>query len=629
MRALFFLLITLIILTPTAHAGRSESGPEPLDLYFGEALFHAYQDDWFGAISRLDSELKQHYLLDEPQLDSLFQHVNAAEFSVGDFELAYRMHQRAGRAISAVINGNVAEDVRNAAIYRLARTYYQKGQAVNALHALERIKGKVPAAIKTDLDDLRALVLIATGRFVEAIDLLRALRENDRQSGFSDYNLGIALFLDGQIKAAFKQLDATGRMKSKTSLQQTLKDKSNLVLADQLLAHENYEQAKNAFDRVGLKGPFSNRSLLGSGWADASQGRFEQALVPWSLLSERAVTDESVQEALLAAPYAYGKLGVYSRAALLYGQALQIFTAEIDRLSNSITSIRQGHFLKALTNGQLQQDSNWMVRLRQLPNSPETYYLLELLASHDFQEALKNYLDLEQLRQKLEHWRTDLDAFRELIEQRRSYYQPLLPQIDQKFRLFDARMRLRLEQRDRIEHRLNGLLTAPRPELLMTADERIVKERLKTLAEATDLSDSDQLRVKRLDGVINWQMRLAYDQRQTEAFEHLYALNQHIQTMQDQYHSFVRLRQAATQSYKGYDDKIRRQQIRISGAAEKLDKLMKRQGHMLETMAINELEQRRQRLDEFQIKARFAMADSYDRAATKQDNTGEKEEQKP
>jgi hypothetical protein len=35
---------------------------------------------------------------------------------------------------------------------------------------------------------------------------------------------------------------------------------------------------------------------------------------------------------------------------------------------------------------------------------------------------------------------------------------------------------------------------------------------------------------------------------------------------------------------------------------------------MLENMAVNELTKRRDRLAEFQIKARFAMADSYDRA---------------
>ncbi len=64
---------------------------------------------------------------------------------MGDFELFYRMHQRAGRAIKAVIEGNVEETVRNEAIFRLARIYFQKDQPENALQAVERIRGAVPA----------------------------------------------------------------------------------------------------------------------------------------------------------------------------------------------------------------------------------------------------------------------------------------------------------------------------------------------------------------------------------------------------------------------------------------------------------------------------------------------------
>jgi hypothetical protein len=45
---------------------------------------------------------------------------------------------------------------------------------------------------------------------------------------------------------------------------------------------------------------------------------------------------------------------------------------------------------------------------------------------------------------------------------------------------------------------------------------------------------------------------------------------------------------------------------------------MARQGHILEVMAVNELSGRRDRLAEYQIKARFALADSYDRAARAQ-----------
>src|SRR2546426_4078815 len=73
------------------------TGGDLRDLYFGEALYHAYQGRYFDALQRLDTELAQYHVLDEPKLDTLHYHINDAEFSVRDFELNYRMHPRAWR----------------------------------------------------------------------------------------------------------------------------------------------------------------------------------------------------------------------------------------------------------------------------------------------------------------------------------------------------------------------------------------------------------------------------------------------------------------------------------------------------------------------------------------------------
>ena len=124
------------------------SGADLTDLYFGEALYHAYQGRYFDALQRLDTELAQYHGLDEPGLDTLHYHINDAEFSVGDFELNYRMHHRAGRAIKAVLEGAVDEAVRNEAAFRLARIHFQKDQLDDALHALARIEGTVPEEIE-------------------------------------------------------------------------------------------------------------------------------------------------------------------------------------------------------------------------------------------------------------------------------------------------------------------------------------------------------------------------------------------------------------------------------------------------------------------------------------------------
>ncbi len=618
-----FVFLTGFMLAASSVAAGTPAPKELKDLYFGEALYDAFQGEWFDAIARLDTELAQHHGLDEPERDTLYYHINQAEFAVGDFELAYRMHQRAGRAITAVIEGNVDEPVRNEAVYRLARIYFQKNQPMNARFAVERIRGEVPDGIRDDLDFLRAQILMANGAFGQAARILKDLQGAEGLKGFCTYNLAIALLKDGQMQQGREYLEQTGRIDGDQEHTLAIRDKSNLVLGSKLLEEKNYDTAKLILDRVRLQGPFSNRALLGSGWADAFQERFDRALVPWSILVTRDVTDAAVQEAMLAVAYAYGKLDVHSKAALLYGSALQKFSTEIDKLGDSITSIREGHFLRALVREELKQDANWVVKLRQLPQTPETYYLLELMASHDFQESLKNYLDLEQLRQKLETWEGDLDAFEQIIEQRRAYYEPLLPEVDRQFRRLDSHMRLRLSQRDRIEQRLKAMLSAPRPDYLATAPERIIGERIARLEQQLTAGGAAApgdiaARIRRLRGILFWNIYTQYDRRLTEAHRHLADLNHEVDRLKKQYTAFVRTRQAATQSYQGYDDGIRRQRSRIRIARERVGELMARQGHMLEVMAVNELSRRRERLAEFQIKARFAMADSYDRAARNQ-----------
>ena len=56
----------------------------------------------------------------------------------------------------------------------------------------------------------------------------------------------------------------------------------------------------------------------------------------------------------------------------------------------------------------------------------------------------------------------------------------------------------------------------------------------------------------------------------------------------------------------------------VSDASGRLNLLMARQGHMLETVAIDELVARRKVLETYQNQARYAFADSFDRAAKQQ-----------
>ncbi|WP_043318991.1 lipopolysaccharide assembly protein LapB [Microbulbifer sp. HZ11] len=589
------------------------------DLFFGEALFNAHQDNYFDAITGLDTELQQFRLLDDPELDPFSVHFGQAEFAVGDLELSYRMHREAGRAMEQVLRGDVPQPIKNEAAYRLAKIHYHKQQFASALHALELIEGRVPERVRAEEQFLRARVYMQLGRFEEAVALLKELKGEKSLAGFVEYNLGIALLKAGETERGVLELDSLGRNAGSGAAMGALQDKTNLLLGFQLMEAEEYQRARTYFDRVQLSGPFSNQALLGAGWVEANAGRYDRALVPWQLLTQRKSTDAAVQEAMLAVPYAYGKLEVHSTAAVNYGQALDLFGNQVDVLTRSINSIREGKLLEALRRKEASQVKNWVVELRKLPDAPETHYLLDLMASNDYQEFLRNYQDLNDLLERNKDWLQSLDAFDEIIALRRSYYEPILPGLDVQFRQIDARIKMRLEQRQRLAMRIENLLVNRRPELLAKSDEtesRLILQQIRDILEYNPSLQSEETedRIARLEGVLKFRLSREFDDRLTEAYKNLQELDEVIATLQESYQRYVRTRQAATHSYEGYTDQIVSLRAGLNRAQERIDQLMSRQGRMLEQLAISELEERRAQLESYQIKARFALADSYDRA---------------
>jgi hypothetical protein len=297
---------------------------------------------------------------------------------------------------------------------------------------------------------------------------------------------------------------------------------------------------------------------------------------------------------------------------------------ELSKLEASVASIESGQFLRALEGEEMRQDKEWVVRMRSLPDAPETFYLVSLMTSHEFQTALQNYLDLTDMRRKLVEGQRSLDAFSQLLQTRHAYYAPRLPEIDRAFRRLDAHMRLRLEQREHLDERLQKMLTSPSSRLLATSEElqiaatiEAIRERLEGIDDP-DRKRATRARLDRLAGVITWRLETRYHERLTEVHAKLRDLTGHVDALTERYESFVRVRQAAEHSHIGYDARIADLRSSSTRSIERIDTVKEHQGRLLEAVAIHELGIRRGRLEAYQDKARFAFADSYDRAVKAQ-----------
>jgi hypothetical protein len=165
------------------------------------------------------------------------------------------------------------------------------------------------------------------------------------------------------------------------------------------------------------------------------------------------------------------------------------------------------------------------------------------------------------------------------------------------------------------------LLVGPRPEFLATAEERLAATRLAEHAASLEGDSSPSAghlrwQIARLQGVLTYTLRTEYDARLNAFAAHLRDLGEAIEVLEAEHVEFVRTRQAAVHSFEGYDTPIGRLRTRVTEALGKVNLLMARQGRVLELVAIDELVARRERLEAYRDQARFALADSYDRATS-------------
>jgi hypothetical protein len=261
----------------------------------------------------------------------------------------------------------------------LAEFQYERGYQSDAVQTLQNLREKVPATLLDDWRLLLANVLLAQGRYNEAVELLNG--DPDRLPEVQRYNLAVALIKDGRIEEGRKQLNKVGTMDVRTPDDLALRDKANLTLGYQYLQGKQGDNARNVFGRIRVDGPFSNRALLGLGWAElapvanarvepveaegkttgknslgavvrpgyvdpklreqlkqqeknertlseADQQAVLRALVPWVELAKRDPMDAAVEEGMLAIAWALDRLQAYQ-------QSLQRYTSAIEALEKA------------------------------------------------------------------------------------------------------------------------------------------------------------------------------------------------------------------------------------------------------------------------------------------------------
>jgi outer membrane protein assembly factor BamD (BamD/ComL family) len=618
----FITLITGLSLLLTAWslpARAGDDGQEDVvvaDPQFGEVLFYFYQEDYFPAIV---------HLLAAKERQQFVNHSEEAELLLGGLYLSYGHHLRAAEIFENLLAGNVKPEIRDRTWFFLAKIWQQRGYLSEAETALANISDELPSSMEAERQMLKAQLQIENGQYDQAIALLGNWEGRTEWSSYARFNLGVAMVRNGQVNSAAQILDDLGRLDPFNEELSSLRDKANLALGYAYLQDGQPLAAKPPLQRVRLNGPFSNKALLGVGWADAEVDDFGRALVPWMELRDRDLLDSAVQESMLAIPYAMAKLDSISQAADHYLNAIEAFYEESSRIDNTIDLIESGLlFEEFLADGE-RGSTGWYWRIEDLPERVESRYLFHLLATHEFQEGLKNYRDLFYLGQNLSEWQGKIGVFRNMLDTRELAYEERLPIVNESLEAadLDAMVQRKLEfdaHLNSIEKNSDALALATPQEFALWGEIAALEHNPvlgANIPEAIEVND----KVRLLKGVLQWDLEKEFksrlwkvrrDLRQTgEALvEAQRARRQVDETMRDEPLLFA-----------SFNQRVDGLSPRIDAINARVDKALYKQLAFLQSIAVDELQAQKQRLDAYTVQARFALAAIYDLSSTVGDAT--------
>ena len=605
--------LLLAPLLPTTAAFAANDDPEPIvvkNAHYGEILYYFYQDDFFPAIVRLLAAQEQEKVVD---------HADEAELLKGGLYLSYGHHLEAAEIFERLLADNVDQEIRDRTWFFLAKIWRQRGYLDKAQQALDNIEGELPRNIEREAKMLQAQLLIDGGEYDRAIALLQDWKGKTEWSRYAQFNLGVAMVRSGRIDAASRILAELGDIDPWNEELTSLRDKANLALGYALLQDEQPRAAKEFLQRVRLEGPFSNKALLGVGWADAELDSYERALVPWMELRGRDLLDPAVQESMLAIPYALAELDSISQAADHYLNAVEAFYEESNRIDRTISHIESGQFFDDFIADDPLDSTGWYWRMEQLPEGPEARYLFHMLATHEFQEGLKNYRDLNYLWNNLDDWTDNVQVYANMLETRRLAYQERLPKVDAALEradlegMVDRKLEYDSVLND-IERSDDWLALAEKHEFEMWGEITGLEN---TPALSANIPEADEVRdkIELLKGVLQWELeeqfkdrlwRIRRDLRQTgEAL---------VETQRSRRQVDDSIRKQPLE-FEAFSQRVYGLEPRIEGMKMRVGDAMAQQRAFLQAIAVGELQAQKQRLDIYTVQARFALAAIYDRAA--------------
>lgn len=599
---------------PFGASGPAEPTHEIKAPFYGDALYYFFQDRYFTSITTL---------MASQQFDRVVKHDDEAEILRGGMLASYGQTKEAGEIFATMIARGASPAVRDRAWFYLAKIRYQRGYLPEAEEALAKVERKLPPQLEEERGLLLAQLLMLRADYAGAAGTLSGLPLKGTGSRYVRYNLGIALLKSGESKRGTQLLDELGKDSAPTEEYRSLRDRANVALGFSALSESRPKEARIYLERVRLQSLQSSKALLGFGWAADALKDPQLALVPWQELAQRDFGETAVLEAQIAIPYAYAELGAYGQSLQRYEAAIAAYERESADLNESIKAVRAGKMIDTLVEQNPGEEMGWFWKIRDLAEMPRARHIAQVLAQHEFQEALKNYRDLRFLARNLEDWREKLVVFEDMLATRRKAFADRLPLVRERQQQIDVEALVK--RREALAAEVAAGEAAGDGIAFADAKQLDLIERMKEVRRIVDAPNADEEAFKQRDrvrlvaGVLAWQIS-------QDSVGRLWDAKVELERMEGMLNEAKRHADALSAAQREEPLRFDRFARRIAAINPQLQVMIPRvaglsreQRSEAQDIAVAELTGQQERIAGYTTQARFALAQLYDRAYGKQD----------
>ena len=600
-----FLLVGLASGFPVFASDEPEHQVE--DIPYGTSLYEFYQGKELAAITELAVGQYREQLKNKPEDGQLL---------LGGLYFSYGLPDEAEQSFLSILEKETSVDTQDRVWYNLGRINYYLHQDEKSLQQFSRIQQTLSPNREAQKNHLLTNLYLRDAQYEQAALSTGLIPDKSIWKGYSLFNLGARFLQEGKHEQASDWMSRLYNQDYSDEEWSALKDHAALAIGVDSLQRKQSQSAIENLQRVKLKGPQSNKALLGIGWAWGHQENYDKALTYWSELRDRNQGDRATHESIVAIPFAIEQKGNKAQAVQYYDRAAGRLDQVVIELDEAIDSVRQGELMEVLESSRLLA-GRYQTRFHRVPpDTPVTRFLSDLFASEKFQQALREYQELQDMEHTLLSWQQKLPTYQLMLNERRATFEQKKPRLEQ-FTGF-AHLDSIQQQRDeltsvvgQIEKNNDHLILATEEETDYLDQIEFVDALINKLSSQGDYTEQEQ-KLQLFRGLMEWQISIDFPQRFWRVKRELQLLDRALEEAKTSAASLAGASNRHDENLNGLQQRIAGQQVVIEQTASRVGGLVEAQRQQITQLALKALEQHKQQVIQLRLATRYSLARLYD-----------------